>query len=88
VGSSPVRLSKRQILFDPRFVGLIQDRDLRQLSFPFPTFRSEQVTLPRLAPQNLPAPGDLKALGHRFLGFASCNRLWHKEPGNYALSGR
>jgi hypothetical protein len=43
-------LSKRQIVFDPRFIGLIQYRGLRQLPFALPAFRNQQVTLPRLAP--------------------------------------
>jgi len=39
-----------------------------------------------MAPENLARPSDFKAFRHRFLRFASCNRLWHKEPGKYALS--
>jgi hypothetical protein len=44
------------------------------------------MTLSSLAPKNLACAGDFKAFRHCFLRFASCNRLWHKEPGNYALS--
>ena len=38
-----------------------------------------------MAPENLAGPSDFKAFRHRFLCFASRNRLWHKEPGKYAL---
>jgi hypothetical protein len=43
------------------------------------------MTLSSLAPENLARPSDFKALRYCFLRFASCNRLWHKEPGKYAL---
>ena len=38
-----------------------------------------------MAPENLAGPSDFKAFRHCFLCFASRNRLWHKEPGKYAL---
>jgi hypothetical protein len=38
-----------------------------------------------MAPKNLAGSSHFKAFRHRLLCFASRNRLWHKEPGKYAL---
>jgi hypothetical protein len=56
------------------------------MSFALPTFRHQQVTLSGVAPQNFARTGDFKTFRHCFLRFAPGNRLWHKEPGKYALS--
>jgi hypothetical protein len=76
---------KRQIFFNPRYIGRIEDRGFSELALTLRTFGRQQVSTTRLTTQYFAGRRNLKALGHRFLRFASRYRFWHKESGTYTL---
>ena len=72
---------KRQIFFDPRFVGFIENGGFSVLAFALCAFGRQKVPAACLAAQHFAGRRHLKAFRHRFLCFASRYRFWHKEPG-------
>ena len=62
-------MTERKALFDAIFVGWMNQRGASQGTTAFGIFRLEQVPLAGAGTQHLSARRNLKALGHRFLGF-------------------
>jgi hypothetical protein len=81
------QLAERQIEFDAADIGLIDQNRFDQLAFTFCVFGGQQVAASCLRSQYLSARGDLKSFRHRFLGFASGNRLRHKAREDSGDSG-
>jgi hypothetical protein len=76
---------ERQVFFDPRYIGRIEDRVLSEMTLALCAFALQQVSTTRVATQHFAGRRYLKALRHRFLCFASRYRFWHREPGTYTL---
>jgi hypothetical protein len=76
---------ERQVFLYPRDIGWIKDPDFGEVTLTLCTFGMQLVPPTCVATQHFAGPSYLKALGHRFLCFASRDRFWHRESGTYTL---
>jgi hypothetical protein len=76
---------KRQVFFYPCFIGRIEHCALSEMTLALCTFGHQQVSTARVATQHFAGRRYLEAFRHRFFGFASRYRFWHREPGTYTL---
>ena len=76
---------KRQVFLYPCFIGRIEHCALSEMTLALCTFGHQQVSTARVATQHFAGRRYLEAFRHRFFGFASRYRFWHREPGTYTL---